>query len=132
MKEVAPVGRGADGKGRRAARAARSHDDNGGWTFLTGHASVLLHIAGHPDDTLREIADRIELTERTTASMVADLRAGGYIKVTRRGRHNHYRVNTSKRLRRAAHSKATVGALIDALRAITEDKERSLAPAGEG
>ncbi len=129
MKENAVVNREADGKSNRAARAARSSGDTGRWTFLTNHGSVLAHIAGHPDDTLRKIAERIGLTERTTASIVADLRQAGYIKVTRRGRHNHYRVNTSKRLRRPAHSKARVGALIDTLRVLTEDKERSSKPA---
>ena len=131
MKQTAVVGRGTESKGRRAAQAARSPRDKGRWTFLTNHGSVLAHIAGHADDTLREIADRIGLTERTTASIVADLREAGYIKVTRRGRHNHYRVNTSKRLRRPAHSKARVGALIDTLKVLTEDKERSLTPARE-
>jgi len=127
MKTVAVDG-GAGIKGGRAARAAKAPGENSRWTFLTNHGSVLTHIAGHPDDTLREIAVRIGLTERTTASIVADLRQDGYIKVTRRGRHNHYRVNTSKRLRRPVHSKARVGALIDTLRVITENKERSLMP----
>lgn len=119
MKQVAADG-GAGIKGSRAARAANVPGANSRWTFLTNHGSVLTHIAGHPDDTVREIANRIGLTERTTASIVADLRQAGFITVTRRGRHNHYRVNTSKRLRRPVHSKARVGDLIDALRVITE------------
>jgi len=131
MKENAVMGRGTDAKGRRVAAASRTPGDTGRWTFLTNHGSVLTHIAGHPDDTLREIAYRTGLTERTTASIVADLRQAGYITVTRRGRHNHYRVNTSKRLRRPAHSKTRVGALIDTLRVLKEDKERSLKPARE-
>ena len=131
MKKIAIVDRGTAGKSQPGGDAARSPGDRSRWTFLTNHGSVLAHIAGHPDDTLREIADRIGLTERTTASIVADLREAGYIKVTRRGRHNHYRVNTSKRLRRPAHSKARVGALIDTLKVLTEDKERSLTPARE-
>ncbi len=131
MKENAVVSRGTDAKGRRVSDSARAPGDTGRWTFLTNHGSVLTHIAGHPDDTLREIADRTRLTERTAASIVADLRQAGYIEVTRRGRHNHYRVNTSKRLRRPAHSKTRVGALIDTLRVLTEDKERSMKPAKE-
>jgi len=131
MKKGAVVDRGTDGKASRAADTAKTPGDNGRWTFLTGHASVLLHIAGRADDTLREIAARIGLTERTTASIVADLREAGYIKVTRRGRHNHYRVNTSKRLRRPAHSRARVSDLIDALRVLIEDKESSSTPTSE-
>lgn len=128
MKKAAVVDRGTDGRGGRAAHSSESPGDDGRWTFLTNHGSVLAHVAGHADDTLREIANQIGLTERTTASIVADLRRAGYIKVTRRGRHNHYRVNTRKHLRRPAHRRARVGALIDTLRVLTEDKERSLTP----
>jgi len=131
MKKGGLVDRGTHGKASRAADTAKTPSDNGRWTFLTGHASVLLHIAGRADDTLREIAARIGLTERTTASIVADLRQAGYIKVTRRGRQSHYRVNTNKHLRRPAHSKAKVGDLIDALRVLIEDKERSSTPVRE-
>lgn len=109
-----------------ARSSRRSIPEAGGearWTFLTNHAAVLLHIAAHPDDTLREIAVRLGLTERTTAAVVADLRTSGYIQVTRRGRHNHYRVNTNKRLRRAAHRNTKVGSLISALSALADDKE---------
>ncbi|RLC58269.1 MAG: ArsR family transcriptional regulator [Chloroflexi bacterium] len=130
MKAIAVDG-GAHVKGGRAARAANAPGENRRWTFLTNHGSVLAHIAGHPDDTLREISDQIRLTERTTASIVADLRQDGYVKVTRRGRHNHYRVNSSKRLRRPVHSKTRVGALIDILGVLTEDKERPLTPASK-
>ena len=70
MKKSTVVDRGTYGKARRATDTAKSARANGRWTFLTGHASVLLHIAGHADDTLREIAARIGLTERTTASIV--------------------------------------------------------------
>ena len=131
MKKGATVDRGTDDKARRAADTAKSPGDNGRWSFLTGHASVMLHIAGRADDTLREIAARIGLTERTTASIVSDLRQAGYIKVTRRGRQSHYRVNTNKHLRRPAHSKAKVGDLIDALKVLIEDKESSLTAASE-
>jgi len=128
MKTVAVVN-GAKTGIQRVPSANGSSADEGRWTFLTNHASVLLHIAAHPDDTLREIAVRLGLTERTTASVVADLRTSGYIHVTRRGRHNHYRVNTSKHLRRAAHRKTRVGSLISALSALADDKEDLKKPA---
>lgn len=119
-------------KGQVAARVRVTNGssvDESQWTFLTNHASVLLHIAEHPDDTLREIAVRLGLTERTTAAVVADLRTSGYIHVTRRGRHNHYRVNKSKRLRRAAHRRTRVGSLISALSVFSDDKEDLKKPA---
>ena len=85
------------------------------WTFLTNHAAVLLHVARHPDDTISQIADALELTERTTAYVLSDLRTGGYIEVRRLGRHNHYKVRSGKPLRRGAHRRLHVRDLLDAL-----------------
>jgi len=90
------------------------------WTFLTNHAAVLLHLAGHPDDTMRSVAASLGLTERTAAAVIADLRAAGYIRVRRRGRHNHYNVNQRMPLRRQAHTGSTVGDLLRALRPLAE------------
>lgn len=102
------------------ARSSRNNDapEPGGasrWTFLTNHAAVLLHLAGHPDDTMRSVAIALGLTERTTAAVIADLRAEAYVRVRRRGRHNHYSVNPRKPLRRRAHMSSTVGDLLSAL-----------------
>ena len=90
------------------------------WTFLTNHAAVLLHLAGHPDDTMRSVAISLGLTERTTAAVIADLRAAGYITVRRRGRHNHYNIKARMPLRRQAHTGSTVGNLLSALGSVAE------------
>ncbi len=89
------------------------------WTFLTNHGTVLLHIADHQDDTMRSIAAALGLTERTTAAVIADLRAAGYIKVQRRGRHNHYSVDGDMPLRRQAHSQFNVRDLLGVLATLT-------------
>jgi DNA-binding transcriptional ArsR family regulator len=85
------------------------------WTFLTNHAAVLLHVARHADDTISEIAANLELTERTTAYVLSDLRTAGYIEVRRIGRHNHYKVRSGKPLRRGAHRRLHVSDLLQAL-----------------
>lgn len=85
------------------------------WTFLTNHGTVLLYIADHQDDTMRSIAAALGLTERTTAAVIADLRAAGYIKVQRRGRHNHYSINGDMPLRRQAHRQLYVRDLLGML-----------------
>ncbi len=64
---------------------------------------------------MRSVAVALGLTERTTAAVIADLRAEAYVRVRRRGRHNHYGVNQRKPLRRSAHSGVTVGDLLSAL-----------------
>lgn len=98
------------------------------WTFLTNHAAVLLHLAGHPDDTMRSVAPALGLSERTTAAVIADLRAAGYITVRRRGRHNHYNVKARKPLRRRAHTGATVGNLLSALGSVAESGTDRIQP----
>lgn len=85
------------------------------WTFLTNHAAVLIYIAGHPDDTVLQIAQACGLRERITAAIIADLREAGYIRVSRTGRHNHYAVEEDMPLRRQVHASFTIKSLISAL-----------------
>ena len=49
------------------------------WTFLTNHAHVLLAIAEDHDVRLRDIADRVGVTERAVQGILTDLEEGGYI-----------------------------------------------------
>ena len=98
------------------------------WTFLTNHGAVLLHLAGHSDDTMRSVAASLGLTERTTAAVIAELRAAGYVGVRRKGRHNHYSVNHRMPLRRQAHTLSTVGDLLRALGAVAESGAEDVRP----
>lgn len=49
------------------------------WTFLTNHARVLLCISRDPGIRLRDIADRVGITERSAYGIVQDLAEAGYI-----------------------------------------------------
>ena len=69
------------------------------WTFLTNHALVLLAIAEDPSLTLRQIGDRVGITERAAQKLVADLVEGGYVRSRRYGRRNSYHINLGRRLR---------------------------------
>jgi DNA-binding transcriptional ArsR family regulator len=112
---------------RRPTKASQpSH-----WTFLTNHATILLHVASHPDDTMRSIATTLGLTERTTAAAIADLRDAGYISVRRQGRHNHYAVNRRLPLRRAAHAQVHVCDLVDHLTLLLAGGRRGAQHSGQ-
>ena len=63
------------------------------WAFLTNHARALICIARDPGARLREIGDRVGITERAAHRIVAELLAAGYITRTRDGRRNRYTVN---------------------------------------
>jgi hypothetical protein len=63
------------------------------WSFLTNHARVLLCIAQDPGIRLREIGDRVGITERAAYNIVTEFAAAGYISRQRRGRRNHYTID---------------------------------------
>jgi hypothetical protein len=64
-----------------------------GWTFLTNHAQVLVCIARDPGVRLRDIGERVGITERAAYRIVAELAAAGYITRQRNGRRNQYTIN---------------------------------------
>ncbi|MFN3256830.1 MAG: helix-turn-helix transcriptional regulator [Ilumatobacter sp.] len=85
------------------------------WTFLTNHSHVLLAIARAPDLRLREIADLVNITERTAMQIVVDLETDGYIERERRGRRNHYLINRHHPLRHPLEDHHEIAALLTAL-----------------
>ncbi len=82
------------------------------WTFLSNHGHVLLLIAQNPEVTLREVADRVGITERAVQRIVADLEAGRYLERQREGRRNRYVVHPELPLRHPVEAHRDVGALI--------------------
>jgi DNA-binding MarR family transcriptional regulator len=72
---------------------------NGSWTFVTNHAGVLLCIARDPGIRMRDIADRVGITERAAQRIVADLVQEGYVTRRRIGRRNIYDVETGRAMR---------------------------------
>lgn len=85
------------------------------WTFLTNHAHVLLAIAAEPDLRLRDVAERIGITERAAQRIVAELETEGYLDVRRVGRRNVYRVHRNRPMRHPAERHHKVGELLDIL-----------------
>jgi DNA-binding MarR family transcriptional regulator len=82
------------------------------WTFFTNHAHVLFLLAREPDVRLREVADRVGITERAVQRIVSELAAEGYLTVKREGRRNHYRIAPKARLRHPIEGHCTVGELL--------------------
>ena len=85
------------------------------WTFLTNHTQVPLCIDENVDVTLREVAERVGVTERAAQRIVADLVEAGIIDRRRIGRRNHYLVNRQAAMRHAAQAEHRVGPLLDLL-----------------
>ena len=87
-----------------------------GWTFVTNHTQVLLCIARDPDIRLRDIANRIGITERAAQRILADLVEAGYVDRQREGRRNRYTVNPDLRMRHPAQDGHDIGEMLDLLR----------------
>ena len=88
-----------------------------GWTFLTNHAQVLVCIANDPGVRLREIGERVGITERAAHRIVTELAAAGYITRQRNGRRNHYAINAQLPLPDPILREQNVGELLAILTA---------------
>jgi len=62
------------------------------FAFLTNHGKTLLVIAHDPQIRMRDIAALLEITERATQRIVAELVTAGYLDRERDGRRNLYNV----------------------------------------
>jgi DNA-binding IclR family transcriptional regulator len=85
------------------------------WSFLTNHAQAVLLIAAHPDVRMRDLADALEVTERTAYGIVADLTAAGYVVKERDGRRNRYHLQDHLPLRTTTSRARTLRELLDLL-----------------
>ncbi|HEV7804814.1 MAG TPA: MarR family winged helix-turn-helix transcriptional regulator [Solirubrobacteraceae bacterium] len=85
------------------------------WTFLTNHAQVLVCIANDSGIRLRDIGERIAITERAAHRIVTELAAAGYITRTRTGRRNSYTINTAAPLPDPVAREKNVGQLLSLL-----------------
>jgi DNA-binding MarR family transcriptional regulator len=85
------------------------------WTFLTRHAQVLLCIADDPGMRLREIGERVGITERAVHRIVGELVDAGYVTRERRGRRNHYTIRPQLPLPDPLVREQSVGDLLGVL-----------------
>lgn len=83
------------------------------WKFLTNHAHALLFIASEPNSRLREIADALDVTERTAFGVVADLTRGGYVAKEKDGRRNLYHIQSHMPIRDGIGQHRAIGELLD-------------------
>jgi DNA-binding IclR family transcriptional regulator len=85
------------------------------WTFLTNHARALVYIAREPGTKVREVADCLEVSERSAHRIVNDLVEAGYLTRHRLGRRSYYEVHPERPLRHSAEQDSEVGDLLRAL-----------------
>lgn len=88
---------------------------------MTNHAHVFLCLAGDPEMRLRDVAQRVGITERAAQRIVAELDAEGYISTERVGRRNRYVVHGELPLRHPVEGHRSAGALVE----LVEGRERA-------
>ena len=87
------------------------------WAFLTNHAQVLVCIAHDPGVRLRDLGERVGITERAAHRIVSELAAAGYINRQRNGRRNHYTINGHFALPDPIAREQNIGELLEILTA---------------
>ena len=98
-----------------------------GWTFLTNHAHVLLAIARDPEIRLRDIAERVGITERAAQRIVTELVEAGYVSRTKVGRRNIYEVDPRRPFRHPLEHDHDVGELLAVLEPVKRERRTSKA-----
>lgn len=88
---------------------------SGHWTFLSNHTHVLICIARDPNIRVRDMAERVGITERAVLRILSELEESGFIEHERVGRRNHYTINLDGHLRHPLESGTSVRELLEAL-----------------
>ncbi len=99
------------------------------WSFLTNHARALVCIAHDPGLRLRDIANALDITERSAYAIVTDLAEAGYIVKDRDGRRNRYQIQGHLPLRESVGRERTIGEVLDLLVEARAPRRRKSAPA---
>ena len=82
------------------------------WTFLSNYAHVLVCLAKNPEARLRDVAERVGITERSAQRLITHLDEAGILTRVKHGRRNSYYINTNAHLRHPIEEDCTVGELL--------------------
>jgi len=94
------------------------------WTFLSNSAHVLVCLAQNPRALLREVADRVGITERTAMRLITQLEQAGILTREKQGRRNFYKLTTDEHLRHPIEAHCTIDDLLGmVLRSARESKD---------
>ncbi len=88
---------------------------HGPWTFLSNHSHVLFCLAREADLRLRDVAERVGITERAVQKIVSELEEAGALTRMRDGRRNRYLIHGDCPLRHPVESHQTVGSILSIL-----------------
>lgn len=92
------------------------NQNEAGWTFFSNHGHIYFLLATHENITLREVALKVGVTERSVLGIVQDLEEAGYIKREKVGRSNQYKIVPRKTLRHPLESDVELKDLVELIK----------------
>lgn len=112
---------------RQAELAKKSSgvESDSNWTFLTNHSHVLLCLAEDPEMRLRDVAERVGITERAVQSIVLDLEQAKVVTRHRVGRRNHYQLHLNHQLHHPVEEHCVVSDLVKMVHARKRSKRKA-------
>ncbi|HEX3607167.1 MAG TPA: MarR family winged helix-turn-helix transcriptional regulator [Candidatus Dormibacteraeota bacterium] len=90
------------------------------WSLLSNHGLVLVVIARDQNARVRDIAERVGITERAAHRIVADLCTEGFLSRTRVGRRTVYEVHGDRSFRHPALGAEMISPLLDIAKALRQ------------
>ena len=82
------------------------------WSFFSNYAHVLVCLAQNPRALLREVADKVGVTERTAMRLINQLDKAGILERVKQGRRNVYRITSDKHIRHPLEDLCTIEELL--------------------
>lgn len=83
------------------------------WNFFSNHACVLISLAQNSNQSLREVALAVGITERAVQRIIADLEEANYLNRERQGRRNVYQINRDVAFRHSILSSHKLSEVLD-------------------
>jgi DNA-binding MarR family transcriptional regulator len=83
------------------------------WSFFSNYAHVLVCLAQNPQALLREVADKVGVTERTAMRLINQLARAGIVERVKQGRRNYYQLVTSEHLQHPLEAHCTIEELLE-------------------
>ena len=92
------------------------------WTFLTNHSHVLICLHQDPALRLRDIAERVGITERAVQRILQELEEADIITRHKEGRRNSYTIHSSGYLRHPLEGHCSISDLLSMVEMSRKDK----------
>jgi DNA-binding transcriptional ArsR family regulator len=97
---------------RESAEQSSTATTAGSWTYLSNHSHVLVCLAEDPEARIRDIAERVDITERAVQRILSELEEAGVVEKERIGRRNRYHIHADKHLRHPVEGHCRVDGLL--------------------